>query len=72
MFGTKNLQEYNAAFPEDREAREDLLGKRFLRDRIVTVTSNYKPYESRPFLMEIYPSQRCTEGQNELHIYLFH
>ncbi|KAM1562255.1 hypothetical protein ACFX1Z_005286 [Malus domestica] len=29
-------------------------------------------HESCPFFMGIYPSQRCTEEQNELHISLFH
>ena len=54
------------------ERRKDILRKRFLREKIVTVTSNYKLHESCPFFMGIYPSQRCTEEQNELHISLFY
>ena len=33
---------------------------------------HHKLHESCPFFMGIYPSQRCTEEQSELHISLFH
>ncbi|KAL2897255.1 Ribosomal protein S4 mitochondrial [Bienertia sinuspersici] len=46
--------------------------KKIYPRKIVTVISNYKLHESCPFFMGIYPSQRCTEEQNELHISLFY